>query len=35
MSFFVDAVGERDQEMLKELETLIRARRAELEQKSR
>lgn len=35
MSFFVDAVGERDQEMLKELENLIRARRAELEQKSR
>lgn len=35
MSFFVDAVGERDQEMLKELETLIRVRRAELERKSR
>jgi predicted transcriptional regulator len=35
MSFFVDAVGERDEAMLKELESLIRARRAELERKSR
>ena len=35
MSFFVDAVGDRDHELLTELETLIRARRAGLEQKSR
>lgn len=35
MSFFVDAVGERDHDLLAELETLIRARRAELEQRSR
>jgi predicted transcriptional regulator len=33
MSYFVDAVGERDQAMLKELEALVRARRQELEQK--
>ena len=35
MSFFVDAVGDRDRDLLKELEALIRARRAELGQKSR
>ena len=35
MSFFVDAVGERDRDLLNELETLIRARRAELERKPR
>jgi predicted transcriptional regulator len=35
MSFFVDAVGDRDRDLLKELETLIRARRAELGPKSR
>lgn len=35
MSYFVDAVGERDRELLDELETLIRARRAELEHKRR
>ena len=35
MSLFVDAVGEKDRDLLEELETLIRARRAELEQKSR
>ncbi len=35
MSFFVDAVGDRDHDLLDELESLIRARRAELEQKSR
>jgi predicted transcriptional regulator len=35
MSLFVDAVGERDRDLLEELETLIRARRAELEQKPR
>ena len=35
LSFFVDAVSERDHELLAELEVLIRARRAELEQKSR
>jgi predicted transcriptional regulator len=35
MSFFVDAVGERNDDLLTELETLIRARRAELEQKPR
>lgn len=31
MSFFVDAVGERDHDLLNELESLIRARRADLE----
>jgi predicted transcriptional regulator len=31
MSYFVDAVGERDHDLLDELETLIRARRAELD----
>lgn len=31
MSFFVDAVGERDRELLGELEALVRARRAALE----
>jgi predicted transcriptional regulator len=35
MSFFVDTVSERDQDMLKELETLVRARRAELEQRTK
>jgi predicted transcriptional regulator len=35
MSFFVDAVGDRDRDLLTELESLIRARRAELEQKTR
>lgn len=35
MSYFVDAVGEHDHEMLDELENLIRARRAELERKTR
>ena len=35
MSFFVEAVGERDHDLLNELESLIRARRAELEQKPR
>jgi len=35
MSFFVDAVGEHDREMLKELESLVRARRAELELKEK
>ncbi len=35
MSFFVDAVGERDHDLLAELESLIRARRAELGQKAR
>jgi predicted transcriptional regulator len=35
MSMFVDAVGEKDRDLLGELETLIRARRAELEQKQR
>ena len=31
LSCFVDAVGDRDRELLDELETLVRARRAELE----
>jgi predicted transcriptional regulator len=31
LSYFVDAVGERDHDLLNELETLIRARRAELD----
>ena len=35
MSFFVDTVGAHDQEMLKELESLVRARRAELARKSK
>lgn len=35
MSFFVDTVGETDREMLKELESLVRARRAQLEQKAK
>jgi predicted transcriptional regulator len=35
LSYFVDAVGQRDDALLEELEALIRARRAELEQKSR
>lgn len=35
MSFFVDAVGERDGDLLNELESLIKARRAELERKPR
>jgi len=33
MSFFVDAVSERDTELLDELEALVRARRAEIESK--
>lgn len=33
MSFFVDAVSERDSELLDELEALVRTRRAELESK--
>jgi predicted transcriptional regulator len=33
LSFFVQAVGDRDRELLDELETLVRARRAELEEK--
>ena len=33
MSFFVDAVSERDSELLDELEAMVRARRTELEQK--
>lgn len=33
MSFFVDAVGARDHELLDELEALVRARRAELRDK--
>lgn len=35
MSFFVDTVGEHDEEMLKELESLVRARRAQLELKAK
>ncbi len=35
MSFFVEAVADRDRDLLKELETLIRARRAELGSKPR
>ena len=31
LSFFVDAVGDRDRELLDELESLVRARRAEFE----
>lgn len=31
LSFFVDAVGDRDRELLDELESLVKARRAELE----
>jgi predicted transcriptional regulator len=33
LSFFVDAVGDRDRELLDELEALVRTRRAELEKK--
>ena len=33
LSFFVDAVGERDLQLLDELEALVRARRAERERK--
>jgi predicted transcriptional regulator len=33
LSFFVDAVGDRDQELLDELEALVRARRAALEKR--
>jgi predicted transcriptional regulator len=33
LSFFVDVVGNRDRELLDELESLIRTRRAELERK--
>lgn len=33
MSFFVDAVGDRDEELLDELEALVRARRAALEKR--
>jgi predicted transcriptional regulator len=33
MSFFVDSVGERDRELLDELEALVKSRRAELERK--
>jgi predicted transcriptional regulator len=31
MSFFVEAVGDRDRELLDELETLVKSRRAEIE----
>jgi predicted transcriptional regulator len=31
LSFFVDAVGDRDRRLLDELESLVRARRAEIE----
>ena len=31
MSFFVDAVGDRDRELLDELESLVKSRRAEIE----
>jgi predicted transcriptional regulator len=31
MSFFVDAVGDRDRELLDELESLVQSRRAEIE----
>jgi len=31
LSFFVEAVGDRDHELLDELESLVRARRAEIE----
>lgn len=33
LSFFVDAVGDRDHELLDELEALVRARRAALEKR--
>jgi len=33
LSFFVEAVGERDHELLEELESIVRARRAELDRK--
>jgi hypothetical protein len=33
MSFFVDAVGDRDRELLDDLEALVRSRRADLENK--
>ncbi len=33
MSFFVEAVGDRDQDLLDELEALVRARRAALEKR--
>ena len=33
LSFFVEAVGERDQDLLDELEALVRARRAALEKR--
>ena len=33
LSFFVQAVGDRDRELLDELEALVRARRAEIEHK--
>lgn len=33
LSFFVQAVGDRDQELLDELEALVRARRAELDRR--
>ena len=33
MSFFVDAVGARDRELLDELESLVKSRRAEIETK--
>jgi predicted transcriptional regulator len=33
LSFFVDAVGDRDRELLGELETLVRARRASIDKK--
>jgi predicted transcriptional regulator len=33
MSFFVDAVSERDSELLDELEAMVHARRAEIEGK--
>jgi len=34
LSFFVRAVGDRDRELLDELESLVRARRAEIEKKN-
>lgn len=33
LSFFVQAVGDRDRELLDELEALVKARRAEIEHK--
>jgi predicted transcriptional regulator len=33
MSFFVDAIGDRDRELLDDLEALVRSRRADLEHK--